>query len=471
MVPLIKYLGLKTSIFDIYSIQKTAMNTNTQENSAVRNQGLVPVSFNMRNQDPMHKNATMSVVESVFPPRGVLFLGAAARFAVHPVSELDFKKCVVLSPLVEDTSSEGFQPRTSVRSDCAIGGPDEIPIFTASLVGESGHIKPEKYAGIWQNIRTVEERVAKTEALKEIIADGNEDTNWIVTDNLIPLQQLESLEQKANRIDVVVCRLVTDPEILSGTPELSNESVEKWMQRNEFKSVGSVGDRLPVIKHRIWIRDLRLTLKREQSLAAQVRETHETAIDQLETEKVAQTEALEQLTIELRTDLKNTSAQYQELDSRYAQLRLEAEAQEASLREVIQSKQNELDEAHQVLAEKLKEIEIHQREQDRLNGRIIELKSEAETQEASLRDVIQSKQNELDDLQSKHESLVHRLEQECKIARQESALHRNNLDEMRKKYAELSKEFDTQRKNLAEIEVHLTAVCDEMGLLENVNEG
>ena len=155
----------------------------------------------------MHYNPTMSVVESIFPPEGVLFLGTAARFMIHPTSELNFKKCLVLSPLVEEASFDDSQPRISVRSDSAIGRPDETSLFTASLIGESGHVKPEKYSSIWQNIRTVEERVAETQTLDEIIGDGTESFNWIVTDNLNPLQQLESLEASVNQIDV--CSLST----------------------------------------------------------------------------------------------------------------------------------------------------------------------------------------------------------------------------------------------------------------------
>ena len=168
--------------------------------------------------------------------------------------------------------------------------------------------------------------------------------------------------------------------------------------------------------------------------------------------------------------LQNASANYKELESRFSEFQREAESREANLRDLIESKQNELHEIQRIVAEKNQEIEFQQSEQDRIHLHITELQSEAKSQEASLRDLVQSKQNELDEMRSKHEALVRKLEQEAKVAHQESALHRNNLDEMRKKYAELSTNFDTQSKNLAEIEVHLTAVCDEMGLLENVEQ-
>ena len=184
----------------------------------------------MHDRATLHDTLTISVVESLFPPRDMMFVGVASRFSRHPASEVAFDSCLILSPLLDDSISCDEHAGVSVYSDCVIGNGGEVSVFTSSLIGETGLVPPEQFSSIWQNIRTVDERRARSVSLKSIAQSQAAKANWIATDHLLPMQQLLTLEDHIDCVDVVVCRLVADPDIIEETTELGDQKIEKWLK-------------------------------------------------------------------------------------------------------------------------------------------------------------------------------------------------------------------------------------------------
>ncbi|MCR9222567.1 MAG: hypothetical protein NXH70_00735 [Hyphomonas sp.] len=383
-------------------------------------------------------------------------MGVASRFSLHPASKVAFDSCLILSPLSDDSSNDDDIARVSVRSDCVIGNGEEVSVFTSSLIGETGLVPPEQFSSIWQNIRTVDERRAKSVSLKSIAQSQAGDANWIATDHLIPIQQLLTLEEHIDRVDVVICRLVSDPDIIEEATRLDDKKTEKWLKQKGFKSIGSIPDRLPVLAHRIWVRDLRLVLKKERDNTEQTLKAHEAAIDQINASKANQADELERLTTAFAIEHQKSATIIEDLERR------DAERSElvSSLQQKSQQQSSEQEHQNQRISDLQSKIDSHSST----------IRDQRESERRKLDETQRNHDNQLDELRNNHKVALRTLEQELKTARQESKLHRNNLDDIRKKYAELLKDHDAQSRSLAEIELHLTAVCDEMGLLENVEQ-
>ncbi|MBE2260713.1 MAG: FkbM family methyltransferase, partial [Rhodobacteraceae bacterium] len=209
-------------------------------------------------------------VRCLLPISGVVHVGAGGgldslRYANWNVAQAVLIEAdEMLADRLVETVKE--HPSWSAHSAFISDGDGEATFYVASNANESGALKPETLTRFWRNLRTIEERPARTVTLDTLLAGlaVGEVLNWAVVDCLPALPVLRGAEKLIAQADVIVARAFLDESQLPGE-EGGKSELDQFLTAHGYRWLATEEENQPALGRAIYVRDWKVMYSAEHS--------------------------------------------------------------------------------------------------------------------------------------------------------------------------------------------------------------
>ncbi|MCB1944109.1 MAG: hypothetical protein KDI53_19015, partial [Candidatus Accumulibacter sp.] len=205
-------------------------------------------------------------VRCLLPISGVVHVGAGGgldslRYANWNVAQAVLIEAdEMLADRLVETVKE--HPSWSAHSAFISDGDGEATFYVASNANESGALKPETLTRFWRNLRTIEERPARTVTLDTLLAGlaVGEALNWAVVDCLPALPVLRGAEKLIAQADVIVARAFLDESQLPGEAGGKSE-LDQFLTAHGYRCLATEEENQPALGRLLYVRDWKTLLE------------------------------------------------------------------------------------------------------------------------------------------------------------------------------------------------------------------
>ena len=202
----------------------------------------------------------LEVLRSMSPIEGLLHVGAgkggdASRYVDWGVKQAIFVEAD------EDFASAlaavvGMQPNWHAVTALVHDRDEEQDFYLASNHDQSGVLHPERFSGVWRNLKVTDQRRIKAVTLDGILAASAAGVapNWAVIDCLPVLPILRGAPESLEQWDVIVARVLLDEEQISGVGAGKAE-LDAYLVGKGFCCMAWQEDMQPAIGQAVYVRD------------------------------------------------------------------------------------------------------------------------------------------------------------------------------------------------------------------------
>lgn len=205
--------------------------------------------------------AWLEVLSAVFPPRGVVVVGAGT--GQGPWVQWLRSRRVRQVCLVEGDETQYWHLQRhvpegcewSLRRDVVAAQPGPTVFYRASNAVESGLIEPQRLRPLWPNL--AQDAALEVEApitLEALLADAGEQTNWLVLDCLPAAPLLEGAAARVSQLDVIAARVAASAQAGVDADAL-HPTVDAQLKSAGFVCVHTRAERHPALAHALYVRD------------------------------------------------------------------------------------------------------------------------------------------------------------------------------------------------------------------------
>ena len=204
--------------------------------------------------------AWLEVLRSIAPIKGLLHVGAGAGGDVSRYAGWGVKQAIFVE------ADEGLasaltavvdkQPNWHAVTALVHDRDDEQDFYLASNHDQSGVLHPERFSGIWRNLKAMDQRRIKTVTLDGILGASAADVapNWAVIDCLPALPILRGATGSLEQWDVILARVLLEEEQVSGVGAGKSE-LDAYLADKGFRCMTWQEDMQPAIGQVVYVRD------------------------------------------------------------------------------------------------------------------------------------------------------------------------------------------------------------------------
>jgi DNA repair exonuclease SbcCD ATPase subunit len=220
----------------------------------------------------------MDFLQVLVPAEGVVHVGAGSGHAAVRYADwgIDTAIFIEADENFQDKLTatlhghSGWNMHTALVSDTE----EEMDFFVASNPNESGVLRPELFAGFWQNLGTREQRRLNATTLDSILAvsKGSTKINWAVADCVPALPILRGAKQYLDRWDVVIARVILDESKAPKSEMATKSRVDEFLCPRGYSCVAYQEELQPAVGRAFYVRNwnhlYKKKLERERHLAS-----------------------------------------------------------------------------------------------------------------------------------------------------------------------------------------------------------
>lgn len=199
-------------------------------------------------------------LQTLFPIDALLHVGAGAGQSIDQYRQQNVPAAVLV-----DADSDRVEELRAATADnsrylaaCAViaGGSAVLPFFGASAQEGNGAKEPKHLATTWRRSVTLE-AFLKSPACSAL---SPATINWVVVDCLPALPIIKGAGAFLDEWDVVVARVVLDPETAGNNPEIGAAALDAFMAEQCFRVYSVQPERRPGFGHVTYARDWKTKL-------------------------------------------------------------------------------------------------------------------------------------------------------------------------------------------------------------------
>ncbi|WP_119306356.1 hypothetical protein [Cohaesibacter haloalkalitolerans] len=214
----------------------------------------------------------LDLIQKVFPIRSLLHVGTGLKRAFDVYRDLAVPSVVFVETGGADlgrlSNALGDRAGYSLHQAWLTDIAGDAVCYSASNIKESGLIKPESLASLWQNLKTRSEMPVETVTLDQFVdasvaPEAASVMNWIVIDQLQAGAVAKGGRSLIARCDVVVARLVLVDNLLPEASGFSKTEFDALMADFGLAHVVTEPEVNPAVARCFYVRDWKQQLQSE----------------------------------------------------------------------------------------------------------------------------------------------------------------------------------------------------------------
>ena len=252
--------------------------------------------------------SSFDVVAALYPPQGVLHIGAHGHDVVSPYTKLNVSKLCLVEARKDkaDELSASLELRDDIQVLHAViaEAAGQAIFHQASLAKESGLISPNALSQFWQNLTSMHEETVETTTIETLLSrleEGPDEVpfNWLIVDCLPGLPILKGAGDRLKNFDIIIVRTIGGEQSSLGLAGCAQSAVSAFLADNGFRVVGEVCELQKEIVHVTFVQDWKCTHIRSligyESALADKDKKRDAAVQGLETKQTRLEGALKQV--------------------------------------------------------------------------------------------------------------------------------------------------------------------------------
>jgi hypothetical protein len=247
----------------------------------------------------------LPLLRSMTPPSGAVVVGAGSGIGALVSLLADWALPNVILAEADERQFGHLTSRHKKRADwqflnvLVASEAGDTMFFQATDPAASGLLSVENLKDLWPNARTIGAHMLPAVTLPKLLDASDVIATWLLVDCLPALPIIESADGYLNAVEMIVARVVLDPNMLIET-KADQRELDVFLVSRDFRCVAVQPCRQQVIGHALYVRDHAKMKSQIKEALSQENKLLQERVDDLKRAKADDAQAVRTLQVQLR---------------------------------------------------------------------------------------------------------------------------------------------------------------------------